>query len=211
MREQLAIVKCRPGLLIWSLVVFFIGISIVVAMQYGQPDEHGEVRGIGESVSGFLVVFVPGVCCAAYALRASIVAAETGLRWRDLGRWKEVSWDQVSDFYDERKDGARFTVGMIETPVGKIMANRYAWTNIGALRAMTEKYALRAPNPKWAERGHLSPRSPSRFSAAPGVAKAHPRCGLGRCAGADRRAGMQHAARGRFARSGSAGSGGSVR
>ncbi len=154
MRDDIAVVKCRPGPLIWILGMFFIGISVAGIVIFWMPTPAGSRRPFEDSAVSTLVfslLLLARLVFGIYGLRARIVADEVWLRWRDLSGWKEVRWEEVSDFYDQVFKGK--TSAVFETPAGLLRVSSENWTHVDGLRDLAVKRANHAPNREWAERG----------------------------------------------------------
>lgn len=155
MAVEVTVVRCRPGAAIWFLFIIgllFTGLLWVIPSLpergAGQPiDPNGVIafRVLAAACSAGMLVFI------AYVARASILADETGIRWRYLLRWRSAHWSEVSDFYVKRLQKGR-RAGIVETPAGRLMLNDI-WTKLEPLKHFVAEKATGTLNREWAERG----------------------------------------------------------
>ncbi len=85
--------------------------------------------------------------------RTAIVADDNGLRWRSIGGWHQVQWQQVEDYYALFTHRPEFTVWRIETEAGKIAFQEGHFRQTAALRDIVQQHAQWAKPKKWETKG----------------------------------------------------------
>ncbi len=92
-----------------------------------------------------------------WLLRACVLGDAAGLRWRGLGGWKRVRWNEVSDFYEKlsvrNRSRAPSAAGCIlEVASRKIRFSR-DWSNAEALRELVAQNAINSRAAGWEVKG----------------------------------------------------------
>ena len=105
-----------------------------------------------ETSTGLVLLF--GGCLVvpmlAYSSRWRIVASESGIRWRSMGRWRFCKWSEVEDFYyGQHNSSTRF---IVSTKAGKIVYTKEASEREALSQAIVERAANAKAN-EWRVEG----------------------------------------------------------
>lgn len=145
-------VHCRPHRWPWIIVIilgaFTLGGFLIPKAPNTQAWEHLLILGLFVCAFG-LPAFLGGL----WLSRTAIVADENGLRWRSIGGWRQVQWQQVEDYYALFTRRPEFTTWRIETQVGKIDIREEHFSHTAALRDMVQQHAHWARPKKWETKG----------------------------------------------------------
>lgn len=98
---------------------------------------------------GSAFILVPTLLGAVWLVRARIIADETGVRWRSLGRERSAPWDAVADYYERLAPKKSSPVPIvIETSAGRLKCDS-AWSNCNALQDLVLREATKARTKGW--------------------------------------------------------------
>ena len=148
--EQPPLVTCRPaGGLGWAYAsIFFVcgcGFLLLPAIVRSAqtpahpipPTDVSTWRLLGVIVVGLWSLAVWG---AAHELRACILADATGLRWRDVGKWQMLGWDEITEV-SIQPQARGHKQAVIRSKTKLLRVQDYSWQNIPALLDMVFHYA----------------------------------------------------------------------
>ena len=147
--RQTTEVRCRPDKSGWITVGIFgaIGLACVVTLflPSHKPSETPLFRLMA------LMYLVPTAVFAAWLLRAQVVADANGLRWRMMGLWHTVTWDEVTDYYEVLVPGKPSKRRLVlETRQGRLSLSRDTWgKGIEAICTPIEQSAALAKTKQW--------------------------------------------------------------
>ena len=146
------LVRCRPGVYSWLLIAIFI---VSGALCFWFNAHAPQPRDIGLFPTGVLL------CSAAlplmlYMLFARLRVDDTGLHWLGMRGWQTVLWEEITDYYRERRPGTARTMPYLATIIvtakQKFLLSDASWTNLAALRECVQKRAKLAASSSWENR-----------------------------------------------------------
>lgn len=120
-------VHCRPPGGLWFVAVFFglmgaVGLSLCL---WGGKPAYPALGAVGSSLvlgGPFALISLSAIL---YVTRTQIIADETGLRWRTVGRWHTAAWADVTDYFvEEWLTSSGTATHQTKTPV------RQSWVQI---------------------------------------------------------------------------------
>jgi hypothetical protein len=93
---------------------------------------------------GTMVVCCWGVAAwnAAHELRACIVADDKGLRWRNVGTWHTLRWDDITRVYVQPQSRGH-TQFVVQGKANTLRVQDYGWRNVPALRGFVLNHVPR--------------------------------------------------------------------
>lgn len=144
-----AAVTCRPGRAYWQfvgLMIFFSGMSFLVA--FLPPSRPQEIAAFG-TMAGLCAA--GALLTALWVMRAQIVADDSSLRWRSLGKWRTAQWEDVSDFYDKLPPPDKRiakTATVIVTQNGTVKIGQ-DWDERERLREIVAQNAVNSQASEW--------------------------------------------------------------
>jgi hypothetical protein len=143
--EQPERIECRPLRSNWILALACWGVGAVMsALPWTTPSPRLPSQWLAAWGLAALF-FLVGMGLALWLLRARIVADREGLRWRGMGHWRRVRWEEVSDYYDQYPPGGR---SVVENSVGKLFPSQ-EMTGLPELRLLIKKHATHARARGW--------------------------------------------------------------
>lgn len=92
-------VRCRPSGGLWFVAVFF-GLMGAVGLWAWWPTSPS-LRAIGLELGMSGPFTLISLSAILYLTRTQIIADETGLSWRTVGRWHRAAWAEVTDYFVE--------------------------------------------------------------------------------------------------------------
>ena len=83
-----------------------------------------------------------------WQIRAIVIADDTGLRWRGLGRWRTANWNEITDYYEQFRPKAK-TIFTIVTKSAKLNINPALWIKPAEIKKIIASKALNAQVRDW--------------------------------------------------------------
>lgn len=147
-------VRSRPQPGYWVMILLFGGMGI---FSLCLPFTSSTYSSLWERFL-FLGIFapcylLPSLWGAAWLIRATIIADERGLRWRGVGHWRQASWQEVQDYYDEFSLNPQRAKAIIETVAGSIRLSENNYKNVPLLRDFVQTQAQWAKARQWDVKG----------------------------------------------------------
>ena len=101
------------------------------------------------------VILVPCALFGYWQKRAVVVADDTGLTWRGLGKWHTANWSEITDYYEQLRPKANTTITIV-TESAKLNIKSDIWGKAAEFKKAIANKALNAQVRKW---GFLGARS----------------------------------------------------
>ncbi|RYG63476.1 hypothetical protein EON80_21170 [bacterium] len=152
-------IVCRPGPARWRSVFVCVAlIPILVWMstipgdsRAPQPDWMPQIL-----TGGLVGLFGLGSMWESLKImRCEIRADEAGLRWRNvISGWKQVRWEEVSDYYLKRRGNDPHLTKLVSTPLGslKLDAGTFSEKDMDQLTDLVVEKAVNVRRAGWEER-----------------------------------------------------------
>ncbi|MEZ8222107.1 hypothetical protein GG496_002277 [Candidatus Fervidibacteria bacterium JGI MDM2 JNZ-1-D12] len=153
-------VRCRP---VGVLELAFAWLVVVILLAIVEPVEPKHLRDFASFWFRLLyaVIGIPSLLALLWSLWAQVIADERGLRWRLGWQWKQVSWEEIADFYTQIGRKANWSV--IETRQGNLRLHEGLWNNLRELRDIVQRKATNAKTTEWAIYGSCPCDLPREF------------------------------------------------
>ncbi len=96
-------VRCRPPGSLWVVAVFFgiLGAFVMTVPLWGGQPAYQPQGAVGSCLALGGPFVLLSLATILYLTRTQIIADETGLRWRTVGRWHTAAWAEVTDYFVE--------------------------------------------------------------------------------------------------------------
>jgi hypothetical protein len=139
-------------------VIFPLFYGFGAAMAAQAPTKNGPPTPIDTLIweTIFLICLLVTIGIALWLVRTTVFGDSRGLRWRGIGPWKSVCWEEVEDYYEKTprlaqrsSDTTQATVvSLIVASVGKVGVTNL-WSNSEALRELIKRQATQAKAQEW--------------------------------------------------------------
>jgi len=94
------------------------------------------------------IFLVPCAVFGYWQTRAVVVADDTGLRWRGLGKWQTANWSEITDYYEKLRPTPKPAITIVMKSI-KLSINPGLWEKPSALKEVIARKALNAQVRKW--------------------------------------------------------------